>query len=236
MSEPYALYYWPVLPGRGELIRLILEDAQVPYRDVGREEGMDAIFGVRHGAVEDHPTFAPPVLRHGDLVLSQTAVIARYLAARHGLAPQTEHGRLLADQHFLGWSDLMHEVHDTHHPIASSLRYEDQREAATLRAHRFREDRLGPWLRHFERVVQRGRGVHVPAEMSYVDLAARFVLRGIEHAFPGAFERLKPELPGLLALVDRVERRPALRSYLNSDRAMRFNHDGIFRHYPELDG
>ena len=38
MSGPdsYELYYWPNIPGRGEFVRLVLEEARAPYRDVGR--------------------------------------------------------------------------------------------------------------------------------------------------------------------------------------------------------
>ncbi|MBV1857613.1 MAG: glutathione S-transferase [Nannocystaceae bacterium] len=235
MNPPYELYYWPVLPGRGEVIRMILEDGEVPYRDVARQEGFSAITSAREGALGEPRPFAPPVLKHGELVLSQSAVIARYLGERHGLAPAQETGRLLAEQHFLGWDDLMHEVHDTHHPIAVGLRYEDQREAASQRSRHFLADRLEPWLQHFERLVTRGDGHHVPGTLTYADFMARFVLRGIAYAFPKAFAHHSPKLPSLLDLVERIEARPALAAYLASERCMSFNENGIFRHYPELD-
>ncbi len=235
MTDTYELYYWPVLPGRGEVIRLILEDAGVPYRDVAREEGVKAVLSARAGALGSARPFAPPILRRGTLVLSQSSVIARYLAERHGLAPQSENDRLIAEQHFLGWSDLLVEAHDTHHPIALGLHYEDQVDAAKERARHFLADRMGSWLRHFERIVQDAGGVHVPTEISYPDLMARFVMRGIEYAFPNALARHREALPGLFALVERIEARPRIADYLASDRAMSFNEHGIFRHYPELD-
>ena len=33
---PYELYYWPNIHGRGEFVRLVLEEAGAPYVDVGR--------------------------------------------------------------------------------------------------------------------------------------------------------------------------------------------------------
>ena len=35
----YELYYWPGIPGRGEFVRLALEDAGADYIDVARERG-----------------------------------------------------------------------------------------------------------------------------------------------------------------------------------------------------
>lgn len=235
VSTPYDLYYWPVLPGRGEVIRMILEDAGVAYRDVARDEGFAAITAVREGALGEPRPYAPPVLKHGDLVLSQSAVIARYLGERHGLASSDERGRLLTQQHFLGWSDLMAETHETHHPIAVGLHYEEQRDAAKERAHHFLANRLGSWLDHFERIVSHGEGHQVPGVMTYADFMARFVIRGIEYAFPSTFDRHRPQIPSLLSLTERVEARPALAAYLVSDRCLAFNEHGIFRHYPELD-
>lgn len=235
VNEPYELYYWPVLPGRGEVIRMILEDAGAAYRDVAREEGFEAITSARAGALGGARPYAPPVLKHGDLVLSQSAVIARYLAERHDLAPPDEHGRLLAQQHFLGWSDLLLETHDTHHPIAIGLHYDEQRDAAKERAHHFLANRLGPWLDHFERIVGLGAGQHVGGDTTYADFMARFVLRGVEYAFPKTFALHRPQIPSLLELVERIEARPALAEYLASERCLPFNEHGIFRHYPELD-
>ena len=235
MSDTYELYYWPVLPGRGEVIRMLLEDAGAEYRDVGRDEGISAILSARKGELGGARPFAPPVLKHGDLVLSQSSVIARYIAERHGLAPADEAGRLIAEQHFLGWSDVMVETHDTHHPIALGLHYEDQREAAKERAKHFLADRLGTWLQHFEHIVAQSGGVHVGNDVTYPDLMARFVLRGIEYAFPKAFAEHAERIPALIALRETVEARPRLTAYLASERAMGFNEDGIFRHYPELE-
>ena len=41
----YRLYYWPGIQGRGEFIRLLLEEAGAAYIDVGNDEeagGLDA--------------------------------------------------------------------------------------------------------------------------------------------------------------------------------------------------
>ncbi len=236
MTLVYELYYWPALPGRGEILRLILEDAGVPYRDVARIEGTEAVLSARAGELGGVVPFAPPVLRVDDLVLSQTPVIARYLGERLGLAPADEAGRLHAQQHFLGWSDFMLEIHDTHHPIAVGWTYAQQRSAARDRAAFFRADRLPQWLRHFEAVLEgSGSGVHVGSTITYPDLMAYFVLGGLEHAFPNAFAAHTATIPKLQQLRARVASRPNLVAYSNSERRLPFTLDGIFRHYPELD-
>lgn len=35
----YQLYYWPTIQGRGEFVRLALEEADADYVDVARESG-----------------------------------------------------------------------------------------------------------------------------------------------------------------------------------------------------
>ena len=47
---------------------------------------------------------------------------------------------------------------------------------------------------------------------------------------------LMPDYPLVAAVCERVAAAPRIRAYLESDRRLAFNEDGIFRHYPELDG
>lgn len=237
----YRLYYWPTLPGRGELARLILEDAGADYVDVARlpEDqggGFPAILRFYEGEVEGAPVFAPPILEVGDLRLAQTHVICAYLGEALGLAPVETEDRLVARQHHLTLLDLVDEAHDVHHPLGASLYYDDQKDAAKLRAEQFATSRLPRFLAHFERVLERGGAWFVGDACSYVDLTAFQVVEGLAYAFPNAFREASKAAPRLLALRDRVAGRPNVASYLASERRLSFNEDGIFRHYPELDG
>jgi glutathione S-transferase len=242
MSDKYELYYWPMIQGRGELVRLVLEDANVPYTDVGRlpEDqggGMPAILAYYKQEREGHPAFAPPILRAGDLVLAQTANICLFLGRRHGLAPQQEAGWLLANQLALTIADLINEVHDTHHPLGVALYYEEQKEAAARRSQLFLEQRLPRFLGYFQRVLEHNGGeVLVGDAVSYVDLSLYQVLCGLEYAFPRAYAREAGKVPGLVTLRQGIAARPRIARYVESDRRLPFNEDGIFRHYPELDG
>ena len=241
MSEPYELYYWPTLQGRGEFVRLIFEDAGVPYVDVGRlpEDqggGSKPILEYYMGEREGYPIFAPPVLKAGDLVLAQMPSICLFVGRRVGLAPEQEVDWIHADQLMLTIADLLDEVHDTHHPLGVSLYYEDQQEEAARRSQLFLERRLPRFLDYFARVLEHNGGqVLVGHGTSYVDLALFQVLSGLQYAFPNACAQHTASTPALLELQDRVAVRPGIAAYLKSGRRLPFNEDGIFRHYPELD-
>lgn len=231
----YQLYYWTGIQGRGEFVRLALEDADADYVDVAREEGDDAIMPFLRGQMPGARPFAPPFLKAGRLVIAQTAEILAYLGPRHGLVPKSESARLYAHQLQLTISDLVAEAHDTHHPIASGLYYEDQRPAAKQRAEDFRKQRMPKFLGYFEDVLDKAGGRHALGRHSYVDLSLFQVMSGLSYAFPKAMQRLRRKLPRLSALAERVAERPRLAAYLASPRRIPFNEMGIFRRYPELD-
>jgi glutathione S-transferase len=236
-ADTYELYYWPTIQGRGEFVRLALEQAGVPYVDVARRpKGMAAMMKLLEGGGNDLQPFAPPFLKSGDLVIAQTATILAYLGPRHGLVPGEEMSQLRAQQLQLTIADLVAEAHDTHHPIAGSLYYEDQKREARRRSSVFVEERIPKYLGYLERVLDRNGGEHfVGNAVSYVDLSTFQVLAGLEYAFPNALARLARRIPLLRQLRDEVALQPRIAAYLASDRRLPFNEQGIFRHYPELD-
>jgi len=221
------LYYWPEIQGRGEFVRLALEDAGAPYVDVARQpKGMARMLALE----ERERVFAPPFLRAGKLVIAQTANILHHLGPKLGLAPASEARRAVLSQEQLTIADWVTEVHDAHHPIASSLYYEDQQREAERRAAIFRKERLPKFMAHFE-ARARPR-----SKVTYVDLSLFQMIEGLRYAFPKAMKKLERNYPLLLALHQRVARRPRLAAYLASERRIAFNQQGIFRYYPELDG
>ena len=233
----YELYYWPGIQGRGEFVRLALEEAGEEYVDVARGRGGESeMLRLMNGESVARPPFAPPFLRSGDLLIGQTANILLYLGQALRLAPAAEDGRLWAHQLQLTIADLVDEAHDTHHPIASSLYYEDQKREARRRSRHFREERIAKYLGYFERILERGGTGHLVGEaLTYPDLSLFQVIEGLRYAFPRAMARLSSAMPRLLALHDRVAERPRIAAYLSSPRRLPFNQQGIFRHYEELD-
>ena len=240
----YELLYWPGIQGRGEFIRLALEDAGIPYDDVGR---LPASEGGGAAAIErllEEPgpwltPLGPPALRHGDVLVAQTAAILQYLAPRIGVVAQDEASQLRAHQLQLTIADLVTEAHDAHHPIASSLYYEDQKREAARRADAFVRERIPLFLRYLDRALDSnpaGGGRWLVGDgCSYADLSTFQVIAGLRYAFPRAMRRHERRFPRLVALHDAVAARPRIAAYLASERRIPFNEWGIFRHYPELD-
>ena len=231
----YELYYWPEIQGRGEFVRLALEDAGAAYVDVARKAGgTDKMIKLMQSPRLDHPPFAPPFLRAGKQTISQTPNILLFLGSRHGLAPKAEAGRLWVHQLQLTIADWLVEAHDTHHPIASGLYYEDQRKESKRRAADYLETRAPKYLGYFERLLADGKYL-TGARATYADLSLFQMVAGMRYAFPKAMKRLERRHPRVVALHDRVQARPRLADYLASRRRIPFNTMGIFRHYPELD-
>jgi glutathione S-transferase len=228
----YELYYWPSIQGRGEFVRLALEDAGAAYVDVARTPaGMKAMLRFLDDDALKTPPFAPPFLRAGKLLIAQTSNILLYLGPRLGLAPKSEAGRLWVHQLQLTMADWLVEVHDVHHPIGSGLYYEDQKPESRRRAADFRKNRLPKFLGYFEAVLKRESS----AKITYASLSLFQMVEGLSYAFPGTMKKLERRYPRVIELHERVASRPRLADYLASKRRIPFNRQGIFRHYPELD-
>ncbi|MGO7181155.1 glutathione S-transferase [Rhizobium brockwellii] len=239
----YELYYWDGIQGRGEFVRLALEEAGADYIDItrqsGRGRGTGAMFEIMESENEPHIPFAPPFLKDGDLIIPHVANILFYLGLKLGLAPENEGLRYVVNGLQLTVTDFVAEVHDTHHPIDMSLYYEDQKQEAKARSAAFIRDRIPKFLGYFERVLQqnpKGPDHIVGDALTYVDLSLFQVIEGLTYAFPKAMANHKAEYPALLALHDAVAKRPNIARYLKSSRRLGFSEEGIFRHYPALDG
>jgi glutathione S-transferase len=235
----YDLFYWPGIQGRGEFVRLALEDAGATYRDVARGSGgmkeMQKLLA-QHGQLR--AVFAPPFLRDGDRLISQVAAILLYLGPRLGLVPKDEAAQLFAHQIQLTITDIVAEAHDTHHPISNALYYEDQKDEAKARAKAFRAQRIPKYLGWFEGILAENpaAGGHlVGGDTTYPDLSLFQLVSGLRYAFPAGTQHALAKCPRVTALVQAVAERPRLAAYLASSRRLPFNEDGIFRSYPELD-
>ncbi|KAM6508278.1 hypothetical protein FALCPG4_018152 [Fusarium falciforme] len=247
-DDVYNLIYWPNIPGRGEPIRLALEEAGVTYSDTASSSTdliRSEMSGKNMGDTFNPPIFAPPVLRHGGLTINQLPNILFYLGQLHGLAPQIGdkdgHGAYHVNELALTALDgLSNEVHETHHPIAVGLYYEDQEEEAKKRAKDYRENRLPKFLGYFEKVLKgeaSGDGPWLYGGMlTYADLVLFQTLDGVKFAFPKAVKTLHDSgnYNRVFILYDAVKKRPKIKQYLESDRRQAYS-NGIYRYYPELD-
>lgn len=239
----YELYYWPGIQGRGEYVRLALEDAGAEYVDIAlvpESQGGGAPALAKY-LTDEHlarPPFAPPFLKAGRQLIGQTANILLFLGGRLGLAPRDASSKLWTHQLQLTLADFIVEIHDTHHPLGVDLYYEQQQPAAKRRSKEFVANRLSKFLRYFEQVIARnpsGGDWLVSTQITYVDLSMAQVIAGLHYAFPHASRKALRPCPRLRALHDAVFARPRIKRYLASGRRLAFNNDGIFRRYPELD-
>ncbi|KAE8313987.1 glutathione S-transferase [Aspergillus transmontanensis] len=244
-NGPYRLIYWPTIPGRGEFIRLALEEAGADYTDTAHEEnGVKTVLSLIdknfEGDQSGPPPFAPPILEHGDLRISQTPNILLYLAPRLGLVPDGDAIYQVNSLALTALDGLSNEPHDTHHPIAAELYYEDQLEESKRRSESYRKNRLPKFLSYFERVlklqVAQGRPWLYGETLTYADLVLFQGIDGLKFAFPRALSRLEKsgEYSNVFKLYETVKNRPRIKEYLASHRRLQYS-QGIYRHYPELD-
>lgn len=181
---PYHLVYWPGLPGRGEHVRLALEEAGASYTDTahikdGINEVLAQIDSKNIGDDTSPPPLAPPILKHGDLTINQTPNILLYLGPKLGLAPKPgdddEDGLFIVNELALTALDgLSNEPHDCHHPIASGLYYEDQKEESLRKSKDYVANRLPKFVGYFERVLKSKASGDGPwlygGKLTYADL------------------------------------------------------------------
>jgi glutathione S-transferase len=246
---PYELIYWPGIPGRGEHVRLALEEAGASYTDSAHVENgiklvLSQIDTKNLGDANNPPPLAPPILKHGDLLISQTSNILLYLGPRLGLVPKPEDdedGIYKVNALALTALDgLSNEAHDCHHPIASGLYYEDQKGEAKKKSEDYIKNRIPKFLGYFERVLQgeasKGGEWLYGGEFTYADLVLFQCLDGVKFSFPKAIARLEKEgsYKGVFEHYERVQGRPKIKEYLASERRQKYSL-GIYRHYPELD-
>ena len=233
----YELYYWPTIQGRGEFVRLALEEAGADYVDVARKRGRDSNIAFMERKREKHPPFAPPILKAGKQIIAQTALILHWLGPRLGLAPKNEAERLWAHQLQLTITDLVVEIHDTHHPVSGWLYFEEQIPSAQRRSKDFWRYRVPKFLGYFEKVLQRSGGPWLLGRrLTYVDLSLFQIIEGLRYAFPRHMRRFEKKVPGVIALHDRVAKRPRIAAYLQSERRIPFSQWGIYRYFQQLDG
>ena len=243
-SAPYELIYWPRIPGRGEPIRLCFEETNTPYTDVSNQtkDGVKAVTSQidpsNMGEGGNPPSLAPPILRHGDLLINQLPNILLYLGPQLGLAPywdEDSNGIYYINELSLTALDgLSNEPHDTHHPIAPGAYYEDQKEEAKKRSKDYIENRLPKFVGYFERVLKseasKGGEWLYGGKLTYADLVLFHTVDGVSFAFPKAVEKMREsgKYDGVFNLVERVRSRDNIKKYLESDRRQNYSM-GIYR-------
>ncbi|KAI0205629.1 glutathione S-transferase protein-like protein [Astrocystis sublimbata] len=260
MDAPYELIYWCSCPARGEHIRLALEEAGAPYSDT-LSLGMEKCWKkVEEYIADDYmgesgnpPYYAPPFFKHGSLMISQTSNILMYLGPRLGLSGSKEGDAYRVNALALTALDgLSDEVHQTHHPIAHDLFWEDQKEESRRCSKEWVKDRLPKHLGFWDKVLKCEKALPGAWSMgeseaspgpwllgdtfTYADLVLFQCIDGVLFAFPRAMKQAKDsgKYDRVFQLHDAVAARPNIAAYLSSNRRQEYN-IGIYRYYEEND-
>jgi glutathione S-transferase len=232
----YDLWYWPGIEGRGEFIRLVLEGAGIAYHDRAREDGLDALLKDKASRTGFVP-FAPPYLVKGDFAIAQVAHILAWLTDKHGLGSGNVETDLQLIQLQLTITDIVTEAHNVHHPVAIDKYYREQKDEAARAAASFRNARMPKYFDYFEVALGVNEDAFVLGEKwSHVDTSLFQLVEGLSYMFPRRMAALKPNYPRLHAVRDAVAQIDGIAAYLASERRLPFSEEGLFRHYPELDG
>ena len=236
----YDLWYWPSIQGRGEFVRLFMAAADLEWRDRARDGDSQALVEDMEQRVKSgqFAPYAPPYLveRGSDFAIAQVAHIVSWLPGTHDLGSGDERTALHLIQLQLTITDIVAEMHDVHHPVAGALYYDDQKDAAARAAKAFREERMPKYFDHFQQALRVNEGPFMLGDRwSHVDTSLFQLVEGLRYAFPQRMKTLEGDYPDLVACRDGVARIDGVARYLDSDRRIAFNEDGIFRHYEELD-
>ena len=218
-NETWELYYWP-LAGRGEFVRVIFEEAGVPYKEIN--DGLAPLF--REHKLEGWPCLAPPMIKKGDFQLCQTPVICKYLGKEFGFYPDNPLDEVKAEQVNATIHDYIGEGRLCFHGKNFYMTYYNQKEETKPYIKVFTETRLPKFLNHFEKVLcmnNSGDGFVVGEKMTYADLGLMHVLRATASQFPEEWEK-KEDIPKLRAFKERMEARPNLVAYFKSERCRAF--------------
>ena len=202
----YRLYYWR-LRGRGEQIRLLLNELGQDYEDVyvSKDRGFPELKAQGAGVL---PFGSVPMLEDGEFRLVEGPAIMTYLGRKHGLTPGDLESAARVDAIVLGAEDMR---------MAYFRQLGDDERAGARRARFVEGDWPERWLRAWDGLLTLNgdNGFLVgdsvtPADLAVFD-ALDAIVTWVDGAGFGAFERVGSFYRSILA-------RPAIAAYVASDR------------------
>ncbi|CAG2239709.1 glutathione S-transferase-like isoform X1 [Mytilus edulis] len=219
-TEEWELFYHHFLIGRSAYIRLIFEELGIPYKDMIKSKEDIMKYFYSKDKLAGFPVLFPPVIRKGDFQLGQTSVICKYLGEKYGLVPDNEQDKWRADMINTELHDYLAQGRLAFHGINPTASYFTQVEETKPYIERFAAERIPKYLSYFESVLKYnngGKGFLFGDKLTYVDLTLFWVLKATEASYPDAWKSADC-CPLLKLFRDRIERRPNIAAYLNSDR------------------
>ena len=208
-----VLYHQPgKMKGRGEFLRLMLEDKGVPYDNsgdglYGPNGSMDMFRGSPQAIDRDadaatasppcdvHPVLYPPAIWHRPtdgsgppVLINQVGACMIYLGDVLGYAPSTTAERARANQILLNALDYISDGRSSFHPVKNHMSYNEQKEEGDKESKAFAQGRMLSFLHHFDKVARRNAsGPQSPIAggpaLTYADFALFHVLDATAHQF-----------------------------------------------------
>ena len=238
-----VIYHGPVaFKGRGEFLRLMLEDKGVPYVNSAENlYGPTGIFDCFRGSPEAvatldntiFPVFFPPAVRHcppdgEEVFINQVSACMVYIGQVLGYAPATAAERGRAESVMANAIDYIAEGRRSFHPFKDGMSYKDQKEQGDRVSREFATGRMLIWLQHFDKVVSKFGGPTTPVAggktVTYADFCLFHVLDATVHQFNVEFYDMawdKANVPALKVYYEWIKSRPNLQAYFASDRCPR---------------
>lgn len=237
------LYHAPgKMKGRGEYLRLLLEDAGASYENsdvnlYGPTGMMDA-FRASPEAIDkinDHyPVFFPPAIWHRpvsgeEVLINQVGACMIYLGDQLGYAPQSAAETARANCTMLNALDYVSDGRSSFHPIKNSMSYKDQKEEGDKVSKEFSQTRMKLFLHHFNKVIKsNGSSPENPiaggSTVTYADFVLFYALDATASQFNSEFYEKawdNTNVPELKAYYKWIQARPKLQAYFKSDRCAR---------------
>jgi glutathione S-transferase len=229
------------LKGRGEFLRLMLEDKCLKYEDTddnlyGPKGMMDCFRGSAEAVGEEgaikipSPIFFPPAIWHRpaggeEVIINQVGACMTYLGEVLGYSPKTPAELARAQCILLNALDYISDGRKSFHPVKDTMSYNDQKEEGDKASKEFAKTRMMIWLAHFEKVVNNfGSSAPVAggSNITYADFALFHVLGATVAQFNNEKYEMawdKSPVTALKEYYEWMKKRPSLHAYLTSGRA-----------------
>ncbi|ETO26072.1 hypothetical protein RFI_11066 [Reticulomyxa filosa] len=207
LEDEWELFYYGIT-GRGEFVRILFAEAGVTFKESNDVRGTESKNFVAFGGKPSElnfPAFAPPLVRHNKVYVSQTNTVVRYVATKLHLLPADELDQFYADVIMANIQDINSEFSNK-----SSAKPEEKEEWLKTRA--------ANWLKLLSEPLVHGgkeKEYYFGNKISYADLVVTIFLETLEHVLGKKYEEFvsKP-FHALHHLRERVEKRPNIHKFL----------------------
>lgn len=174
----------------------LMEELGLPYDLVWFDRGPDGLMPPEYRAL--HPAATAPVIKDGDLVLTESAVIAEYISHKYG------DGKLSVEPNQPNYTDYLYWMYFNNNLQSMFFATLAAGDAPPERAKKFIDQRAGAYWNYLEQRLGESEYLAGP-EFTLADIMVTFNLTSLP-LFGG---RSTEGMPNVNAYVERISARPA---------------------------